>query len=265
MPGVPVRPALLVLAVAFALATTALTLLVPTTLAGCARERRAPVTRWAWERPEDLRGLDGDVAFLAATVRVRAAAAVADAAAQPVLVQVVPRQQPLQVGPGARLTAVVRIEVAPGLAAGLDAAVRARIVAVARRAVAVRPADAPEVPALQLDYDARVSERPFYRALLAELHGALPATRLSITALASWCLRDRWFDDLDMIDEAVPMVFDLGPDRRRVRAALLAGADFGSPLCQRSLGVALDEPLPAHVLPGRRRWLWSRRPWGETR
>lgn len=254
MPAVPVRPALL------ALLTTAL--LLTSTLASCARERRAPVTRWAWERPEDLRALDGDVAFLAATVRVRAGAA--DAAGPPVRVLVLPRQQPLQVAPGARLTAVVRIEVAPGLAANLDAAVRARIVAVARRALAVRPADAPVVPALQLDYDARVSERPFYRALLGDLHAALPATRLSITALASWCLRDRWFDDLDMIDEAVPMVFDLGPDRARVRSALLAGADFGSPRCQRSLGVALDEPLPAHVLPGRRRWLWSRRPWGET-
>ncbi len=254
MPAVPVRPALL------AVAMTTLALPLVAGLPSCARERgSAPVTRWAWERPEDLRALQGDVAFLAATVRVRAGAA--DAGPQ---LLVAPRQQPLEVAPGARLTAVVRIEVAPGLAAGLDAVVRARIVAVARRALTVRPAGAPPLPALQLDYDARVSERPFYRALLADLHAALPATRLSITALASWCLRDRWFDDLDMIDEAVPMVFDLGPDRRRVRAALLAGADFGSPLCRRSLGVALDEPLPAHVLPGRRRWLWSRRPWGET-
>jgi len=209
--------------------------------AGCAREPSAPrVTRWAWERPEDLRQLPGDVAFLAATVRVGER------------VDVRPRQQPLAVAPEARLTAVVRIEVAAG--ARLDAAVRKRIVATARRAAA-------RTAALQIDYDARRSERPFYRALLGDLAAALPQHRLSITALASWCLYDPWIDELDMIEEAVPMLFEMGADSRRVRAALASGADFVSPRCRRSVGVSLAEPLPDGVLAERRRWLWSARPW----
>jgi hypothetical protein len=57
---------------------------------------------WAWERPEDLRGLDRaiGVAFLARTITI--------AGAQ---FRVHPRRQPLRVSPDAALVAVTRIEV----------------------------------------------------------------------------------------------------------------------------------------------------------
>ena len=59
------------------------------------------VVLWAWERPEDLRGLDDDVgvAFLAQTIDIGNKT-----------FQVTPRRQPLRVSPGARLVAVTRIE-----------------------------------------------------------------------------------------------------------------------------------------------------------
>jgi hypothetical protein len=64
---------------------------------------------------------------------------------------------------------------------------------------------------IQIDYDASLSERPFYRALLRSLKAKLkPGTTLSVTALASWCLDDRWLTREDC-DEAVAMLFSMGP------------------------------------------------------
>ncbi len=58
---------------------------------------------WAWERPEDLRGLDESigVAFLSQTITLGGDR-----------VSVQPRRQPLRVAPEARLMAVTRIEIA---------------------------------------------------------------------------------------------------------------------------------------------------------
>ena len=55
---------------------------------------------WAWERPEDLRGLDRDVAvaFLAQTIDLKADG-----------LQVSPRRQPLRVDPETSLIAVTRV------------------------------------------------------------------------------------------------------------------------------------------------------------
>jgi hypothetical protein len=64
---------------------------------------------------------------------------------------------------------------------------------------------------------------------------------LSMTALASWCLDDNWLDELP-IDEAVPMLFRMGPAADALRA------DWGvrtlAPKCRTSRGVSLDEPAP---------------------
>ena len=70
---------------------------------------------------------------------------------------------------------------------------------------------------------------------------------LSITALASWCSFDDWLRGLP-VDEAVPMMFRMEPDRRRAPPDL---DDFRirEPLCQSSVGVSTTEPWPAR--PGR--------------
>lgn len=209
-----------------------------------------PVMLWAWERPEDLRFLDpqrAGVAFLAAELHLRGDE-----------VAVRPRMQPLRVAEGAALVAVIRIESDPRQPPTLSPAQRREtlraIEASARR---------PGLAAVQVDFDAVVSERPFYRALLGDLRGALPASLpISITALSSWCLGDRWLDGLP-VDEAVPMLFRMGPDRSQVLARLARGGDFRAELCRQSLGLSTDEPL-AQLPPGRRIYLFHPRAWDEA-
>ena len=97
------------------------------------------------------------------------------------------RRQPLRVAPDTRLTAVVRIETDHHVA---DLALVAR--------VADEIADAARMPratAAQIDFDARLSERPFYSALLREVRRRVrPPLRVSMTALASWCADDPWIE-----------------------------------------------------------------------
>ena len=96
------------------------------------------------------------------------------------------------------------------------------------------------IQALQVDFDATVSQRAFYRDVLQQLRRRLPASMpLSITALASWCIFDDWLAGLP-VDEVVPMVF-MGADQHRVRR-FLAADDFRAAACRHSLGIATDEP-----------------------
>jgi Protein of unknown function (DUF3142) len=212
--------------------------------------RMAAVPRlmlWAWERPEDLRFLDPEragVAFLAGTVRLRRGG-----------IDFRPRLQPLRVSSRTKLVAVIRIETTPG--ALLDASQVAKTAA-----EIVRAGGLPQVVAVQIDFDATQSERPFYRNLLDELRKQLPAsTPISITALASWCMGDDWMAGLP-IDEAVPMLFRLGVGQSEVSSWIGSGHDFRQAECRDSLGISTDEPWK--VLPsGRRVYAFSPSPWTE--
>jgi uncharacterized protein DUF3142 len=197
---------------------------------GCAIDALPRLMLWAWERPEDLRGLPPDtgVAFLAETVVVT-----------PGRIDVRPRLQPLDVSPGTPLLAVTRIE--SGLGPSADrAAVDERAVAATIAATAVLP----QVIGVQVDFDATASERQSFTRILRALRVALgPRPLLSITALASWCLDDRWIDDLP-VDEVVPMLFRLGPagpGRDRAAASLRGEA------CRAAAGISLDEPVRARL------------------
>jgi hypothetical protein len=194
---------------------------------------------WAWARPEDLGFVDPArtaVAYLARSIELRG-----DEAA------VRRRLQPLRVPDGTPMIAVVRIEVTRGRRPALSASQRHAA------ATAIVEVVRPGARALQIDFDASVSERAFYGELLAELRAALPGTPLQITALASWCLGDRWIDALP-IDEAIPMLFRMGPDAQAIRRRLDGGGDFASPLCRKSAGLSPDEPTPR--LPAGRRLYW---------
>jgi hypothetical protein len=202
---------------------------------------------WAWERPEDLRfaGPDTGVAFLARTVFLRGGE-----------VSVQPRLQPLRFADGAPLIAVVRVETDRAQPPSLAGALRARAAAAVGEAARL-----PGIVSLQVDYDAAVSERAFYAGLLRDLRRQMPpGVGLSITALASWCSGDRWLAGLP-IDEAVPMLFRMGPDRRPILLHLKAGGDFSEPACRHSLGISTDEPMPLPPLPRRRLWVFHPRPW----
>jgi hypothetical protein len=193
---------------------------------------------WAWERPENLEFLDphvAGVAFLARTVCLRGGA-----------VSVRPRLNPLRYSPGTVLMAVVRVEPQDS---------RLPLVEAASAAIA-EAAVIPGVRALQIDFDATLSQRPFYRALLAGVRGRVPmSTPLSMTALTSWCESDGWIAGLP-VAEAVPMLFRMGAGERPART-------FRPALCQSSAGVSTDEPL-REPPSAARLYIFNPRPWTEA-
>jgi hypothetical protein len=191
---------------------------------------------WAWERPERLEFIDphaAGVAYLARTVSWRDGR-----------VNSVPRLQPLDVPPGTAVMAVTRLESwSPPLPPIEDVA-----------APILADAASPAVRAVQIDFDAKQSERAWYGALIERLGRGLAGRKpLGITALASWCLGDPWVRSLAVAD-AVPMLFRMGQgEPRGVR-------EFSSGVCRSSVGVATDE-LPYRIPHGRRVFVFHPRPW----
>jgi hypothetical protein len=204
---------------------------------------RPAVILWAWERPEDLTFIDPEqtgVAFLAKTIYLRGDKVV-----------VKPRLQPLKVGPNTSVVTVVRIE--------SDHRDTPTLSSEQVRQTAREIVDSSKSPVVQIDFDATVSERDFYRALLQQVRLNLPLkTALSITALASWCAGDDWLRDLP-IDEAVPMLFRLGVDQRQFQRRLETGQPFESRQCQNAAGVSTDEPVTPPTVS--RLYIFSPEPW----
>jgi hypothetical protein len=194
---------------------------------------------WAWERPENLEFLDphaAGVAFLARTVCLRGGS-----------VSVRPRLQPLRYPPGAVLMAVVRVEPQDSNLPEPEQA-----------AAAIAGAAAiPGVRALQVDFDATLSQRAYYREILGDLRRRVPPSiPISMTALTSWCESDGWIAGLPVV-EAVPMLFRMGPGERPART-------FRPALCQSSAGVSVDEPLREPPPSAARLYVFNPRPWTES-
>jgi hypothetical protein len=191
---------------------------------------------WAWESPQDLRFIkpgSAGIAFLDRTVWLDGEH-----------VRSRPRLRPLRFTPGTDLIAVVRFEgggtILPDVASVL------REVMPATSTVGVR--------ALQIDFDARQSERAWYSRFLRELRKAMPANvALTVTALESWCEEDGWIRDLPVAD-ATPMLFRMGPDDRP------APTDFPAKICRSSVGVSTDE-LPIRVPPAQRVYVFHPGSW----
>ena len=185
------------------------------------------VTLWAWERREDLRAVDPKtfaIAFLDQTLTIDLS------------VHRQPRRDAIVFPVASRRIAVVRIETSQF--AVLDDVARAETVD-----AILASATEPGIAALQVDFDATVSQRPFYREVLFDLRRRMPADLpLSITALASWCSWDNWIHDLP-VDEAVPMFFRMEPDRRRV-SGTIPEFRIREPLCGGSVGVSTTERWP---------------------
>jgi hypothetical protein len=156
-----------------------------------------------------------------------------------------PRLQPLEVRPGVRLMAVVRLEGSGRLP---DANTAAQAI--------LRDAAQPGIAAFQVDFDARRSERAWYTGVLKQVRKGLPANMpLTMTALASWCAGDSWIGGLP-VDDAVPMLFRMGAgEPRGIR-------NFRAGLCQASLGVSTDE-LPERIPSGKRLFIFHSRAWTE--
>jgi hypothetical protein len=232
-------------AILFVTEALLVTQVVPQDSSSCGKLPR--IVLWAWERPENLDFIDPNkvaVAFLAQTIELTS---------DQVIVR--PRLQPLKVPDGTRLIAVARlstnVHTTPIYSVRQSKAVAAKI---------LQLCSIPGVSGIQVDFDAKRSERQFYRSLLIALRSQLPHTvSLSMTALASWCLADSWLADLP-VEDAIPMLFRLGPDRLRVLQHLEAGKDFAFPLCRQSIGVSTDEPFP--VIEHRKRiYVFNPRSW----
>jgi hypothetical protein len=80
-----------------------------------------------------------------------------------------------------------------------------------------------KIAAVQIDFDARESDRKFYIQLLHKVRAKLPPdVKLSMTALASWCLGDNWLTAAHLpVDEVVPMLFSLGLGQRQATQILV--------------------------------------------
>ena len=202
-----------------------------------------PFTLWAWERREDLRAIDTHrfaVAYLDQTLTVG------------FIVDRQPRRDPLVLPSSAVRMPVVRIETTPNAVLNdfnRDDLVRDILLSARQQGIT----------ALQIDFDATRSQRPFYRDLLVALRRQMPPhLPLSITALASWCSADDWLQGLP-VDEAVPMMFRMEPDRRRAPST---ADDFRirEPLCLSSVGVSTTEPWPSH-LAGKRIYIFADNGW----
>jgi hypothetical protein len=203
---------------------------------------------WAWERPEDLRFLNPRteaVAFLASSVELL-----------PESTRIYPRMQPLYLPPGIQLVAVVRIYSHSDKPAPLNLEQFSETLQTLLKATRL-----PAVVALQVDYDARVSERAFYSNLLTALRRQLgPTHPISITALASWCIDDRWIRDLP-VNEAVPMLFSMGAQEPLIRQYLTSVDRFPEPLCRGSLGISTGEWWPNPVHSRSRVYVFNPAPW----
>lgn len=188
------------------------------TLPGVLRKRQVlarlraepPVMLWVWERPTDLSDIDPrstGAAVLISTLTLRGSEILNRG-----------RLQPFAIPDSAYRLAVIRIE--------LDEIEPPVLSVVQRDALAGRILQAfgkVKANGLQIDFDAKLRERDFYRGLLEVLRARLqPALPLSMTALSSWCLDDVWIRNLP-VDEVVPMFFSMGAGAKEGKQRLIAG------------------------------------------
>ncbi len=192
---------------------------------------------WAWERPENLEFIDVRTTGVAA---LEATAVFASDGSMRLRM----RTAALALPPGTQVLATTRIETPP---------VHAPLAIEPLLSALLDVAKLPGICGLQIDFDARHSERLFYRAVLSALHERT-LVPVSITALASWCAGDQWIAR-GQIAEAVPMFFRMGLGESR-------DMQIKSPLCRQAIGMSTDEPWPAKRPVGVKRiYLFTPRRW----
>ena len=208
---------------------------------------RALPTRlaWAWEREEDLRWLppDAGVAYVATSLWLESDAVV-----------VRPRANGLLLRPGTAVVPVVHVDASWQAPPALTPVQRDAIVTALQVAAARSPTHV-----VQLDFEARLSQRAFLVEVVRRARRSLPSdVALSVTALASWCAGDAWMRALPA-DEIVPMAFRMSRDSATLRTALASRGGFTTSRCRDAIGTATDEPLAGLTAP--RRYVFSARPW----
>jgi hypothetical protein len=220
----------------------------------CNIEKEPGLMLWAWEYPCDLRFVNPKqtgVAFLAAK---------ANLTGDTVLIK--PRTQVLKIRPNTYLMAVMRLEVDRQKPPTFSDEQLESLVSKITDLLSIKP-----VQALQIDFDARQSERSFYRRFLQVLIERVPSNMpISITSLASWCLRDSWIKGLPC-NEIVPMFFSMGRDRKRMLCLLKSDDGCARTSVTNSIGLSVDEPDVITALPARsnRTYLFSSEGWNTSK
>jgi hypothetical protein len=153
--------------------------------------------------------------------------------------------------PASRITPVVHVEVST---------VNPPIDIERRRAMIVRAmheaADASTSGWVQLDMEAKPSQRVFYRSLVRQLRSELPPhIKLSVTALAWWCRSPAWLDDLGA-DEVVPMFFRMGKDGARMRDLVEHSPAALHASCRDVAGFSPQEAFAPQVTARYRKTYW---------
>ena len=192
-------------------------------------------TLWLWHGAHDLRGLHEEVgervavAYLSRTLEIGAGSVLS-----------IPRHDPIRLDPQTARTAVVHIELVPGTRADELAALESEVLA------ALEPVWAENAAAIQIDFDAPRSFRLTYAHLLHAIAARKPdGHALSMTAIGSWCLADRWLSEVP-VDFIVPMLFGPGHEREMALAALTRGP-LREPRCNEALGIREGDARPPHA------------------
>lgn len=205
-----------------------LSVLFKVTSGPCLAREIPSTVLWAWQRSEDLSTLESDqfaVAYLACHVVLSGQET-----------KEFWRNQPLKVKATTKLIPVMRLDCDRKNSPVLSAQQLERTAAVMRKLAAL-----PQTAAVQIDFDALLSQRDFYKNLLELTKTNLPPKiPLSITALASWCLYDNWIKDLP-VDETVPMMFSLGDERQKILLYFRSGHEFLQKSCCQTLGLSLED------------------------
>jgi hypothetical protein len=110
---------------------------------------------------------------------------------------------------------------------------------------------------VQLDMEARPSQRDFYRSLVRQVRATLPLrVKLSVTALAWWCRSPAWLDGL-AADEVVPMFFRMGRDSATMRKLLEQSPATLHASCRAgSAGFSPQEPFVSRITERYRKTYW---------
>jgi len=162
---------------------------------------------WSWQHNDDLSHLnpaDAGVAILVGRFCVNGEAFTFER-----------NMCSVQLPAGIYREASVRLDIQDASALRSPASAEVLAEKLSTKIVAISLAGSQRIAAVQIDFDARKSERGFYTLLLRKIRAKLPdSVKLSMTALASWCLSDNWISPSHLpVDEVVPMLFSMGYGR----------------------------------------------------
>jgi hypothetical protein len=174
---------------------------------------------WSWQRADDLSFIDDNISIapLVATIVVDTNG-----------VSVDPRRNALKTPKNAKLIPVVRLEISPHIQVS-DDHVNTIVRHIQSFVVSIKADN------IQIDFDARKSQRLLYEQILKQLRTTMPNTQISITALASWCVGDVWIDNLP-ITHAVPMLYNLGEHAHEFKRYFTKHQKWPSKKCQGHIG-----------------------------